>query len=206
MKDLNRRKHWETIYETKELHEVSWYQPKPEQSLELILKDKPNKDVALIDIGGGDSFLAEHLLNEGYHNISVLDISANSITRAKERMGVEAASINWIVSDIIEFEPKGQYDIWHDRAAFHFLTAPDEIEQYVALATRSLSQNGRLIIGTFSKKGPTKCSGIDIMQYSVQNLEKTFQASFELEESITVEHPTPFGSKQEFVFCVFRKK
>src|SRR5690606_5640055 len=149
------------IYETKTLKEVSWYQPIPETSLEFIQKMSIPKDAAIIDIGGGDSFLVDYLLDLGFSNISVLDISEKAIERAKERLGNSAEKVNWIVSDITEFESEKRFDLWHDRAAFHFLTNENDIQKYVELTRKLIRKNGALIIGTFSEYGPKKCSGIE---------------------------------------------
>lgn len=205
MSDFNRKNHWENIYNTKKLNEVSWYQPKPEISLDFILAANPDKDDAIIDIGGGDSFLADHLLETGFSNITVLDISAKAIERAKKRIGNKAERVKWIVSDIIDFTPTQQYDIWHDRAAFHFLTNEKEVKKYVAIAEQSIVQNGQLVIGTFSSNGPKKCSGIEIKQYAAENLAATFGSAFNLLNPKIIEHPTPFDTVQEFLFCSFQK-
>lgn len=206
MNTEDRKKHWENIYDTKQLNEVSWYQPKPKTSLELILANNSSTNISIIDIGGGDSFLVDNLLDADFTNVSVLDISANAIERAKERLDKNADKANWIVSDITEFTPSHQYNIWHDRAAFHFLTKDSDIEKYIAIAKKGIAPNGSLLIGTFSKNGPTKCSGIEIKQYSAEELEATFQGGFELLDSKVIEHSTPFDTIQEFVFCSFRRK
>lgn len=202
---MDKKTHWETIYQTKELENVSWYQPKPQTSIDLIEKAARSSEDAIIDIGGGDSFLAEHLLDLGFTNITVLDISSAAIERAKVRMGERASRVKWIVSDILAFHPTEKYAIWHDRAAFHFINQAEEIEQYVEKASASLRTNGELIIGTFSVDGPLKCSGIDITQYSERSLEKTFDPHFRLESTLRVDHPTPFDTVQNFVFGTFKK-
>ena len=150
MENQERKKHWENIYQTKQLNEVSWYQPVPQTSLDLISKYVKSFDAKIIDIGGGDSFLVDHLIELGYTNISVLDISEAAIERAKIRLGENANKVSWIVSDISKFEPTEKYDFWHDRAAFHFLTNKVEIQSYVQLVQASINSNGILSIGTFS--------------------------------------------------------
>jgi len=205
MTDFNRKKHWENIYETKTLKEVSWFQPTPETSLDFIQKMNLPKDAAIIDIGGGDSFLVDHLLNLEFSNISILDISEKAIERAQKRFGTKANLVKWIVSDITEFKPKEKYDFWHDRAAFHFLTNPKDMRKYVEIAEKSINQNGLLFIGTFSENGPKKCSGIEIKQYSEESLKAIFQNSFVPIESFTIDHKTPFDTIQNFLFCGFRK-
>jgi len=198
--NFNRKYHWENIYSTKQLNEVSWYQPTPETSLRFIEKLDLNKDAAIVDIGGGDSFLVDHLLELGYTNISVLDISEKAIDRAKVRLGKNADKVTWIVSDINDFKPAQKYDVWHDRAAFHFLNSASEIDRYSELAQNHLTENGSLIIGTFSKNGPLKCSGIEITQYNAEDLQKVF-SDLKLIEEQTIKHPTPFDTTQSFTFC-----
>lgn len=201
--EINRKNHWETVYETKQPNEVSWTQEKPTTSLDFIRETRLDKSAKIIDIGGGDSKLVDFLLEEGYENITVLDISANALERAKKRLGAKAEKVNWIVSDITEFKPETAYDIWHDRAAFHFLTTPEQIKKYSEIIQEWV--NGFLIIGTFSENGPKKCSGLDITQYSEVKLEKQFSDGFKNLKCITEDHLTPFETKQNFTFCVFEK-
>lgn len=205
MEPFNRKAHWETIYDTKALNEVSWYQPTPRTSLDFIQK-YAEKDDAILDVGGGDSFLVDHLLELGYTNISVLDISENAIERAQKRLGDKAKKVKWIVSDITEFEPKESYNIWHDRAVFHFLTDVKDIEKYQQIVAAALSPKGKKLIGTFSESGPKKCSGIEIKQYSENLLKETFKKDFEPLECFFENHTTPFDTIQNFVFCSFEKK
>ena len=205
MENQERKKHWENIYQTKQLNEVSWYQPVPQTSLDLISKYVKSFEAKIIDIGGGDSFLVDHLIELGYTNISVLDISEAAIERAKIRLGENANKVSWIVNDISKFEPTEKYDFWHDRAAFHFLTNKEEIQSYAQLVQASINSNGVLAIGTFSENGPLKCSGIEITQYTEDSLSNLFTNGFEKIESFLVDHPTPFDTVQNFVFGVFRK-
>lgn len=206
MSDFNRKNHWENIYQTKELNEVSWYQPTPTTSLNFIHKMNISKDSKIIDIGGGDSFLVDNLLEQGYKNITVLDISEAAIQKAKIRLGKNASKINWIVSDITQFEPTEKYDFWHDRAVFHFLTNENDINKYLELVRNNLNGNGKLLIGTFSETGPTKCSGIEIKQYSSELLKDTFKDILLPEFCENINHPTPFDTVQNFTFCGFSKK
>jgi len=206
MIEFNRKKHWENIYQTKNLDEVSWYQPNPETSLSFFEKYKIDKNANIIDVGGGDSFLVENLLKLGYQNITVLDISENAIGKAKMRLGKKADIVKWIVSDIIDFKPTEKYDVWHDRAAFHFFTDKTDIEYYKSISSKRISKNGLLIMGTFSDKGPKKCSGIEIQQYSEEKLSEQFEDIFEKVECFTIDHQTPFNTLQNFIFCVFKKK
>lgn len=206
MENFNRKNHWESIYQTKQLNEVSWYQPVPQTSLDLISKYVKSYDAKIIDIGGGDSFLVDHLLQLGYTNISVLDISEAAIERAKIRLGENANKVSWIVCDISKFEPTEKYDFWHDRAAFHFLTDKEDINRYISTVNKAITTNGILTIGTFSESGPKKCSGIEITQYTEESLANLFPNEFEKIESFYVDHSTPFDTVQNFVFGVFRKK
>ena len=200
---MDTKKHWDTVYETKTPDQVSWTQEKPEISLELIQEANLPKTAKIIDIGGGDSTLVDFLLEEGYQNITVLDISAKALDRAKTRLGYKAKDVEWIVSDIIDFQPTQTYDLWHDRAAFHFLTIKESLEKYTSIVNEFVAE--RLIIGTFSKQGPTKCSGLEISQYDEKSLAKVFESHFEKVKCLTTDHVTPFETIQNFQFCSFRK-
>ena len=205
MEKFDRRAHWETIYKTKELKEVSWFQPTPETSLDFFTHFNVPSTAKIIVIGGGDSFLVDHLLDKGYEDISVLDISAAAIERAKQRLGDRASQVKWIVEDAASFIPTEKYDFWHDRAAFHFLTEEQEISNYLATAYENIKPSGVLVIGTFSKQGPRKCSGIEIKQYSETSMSDRIKNFFEKIKCFMVDHHTPFGVIQNFVFCSFRK-
>lgn len=202
---MDRKAHWENIYNTKELHEVSWYQPKPEHSLSLIASIDPKKDAKIIDVGGGDGYLVDHLLEMNFSDIHVLDISKKAIERAQERLGNHKAAVQWHVSDVVEFAPQTTYDIWHDRAAFHFLTDSNDVKKYKTLVNESITTGGYLILGTFSKEGPTKCSGIEIQQYNIEDLADFFAPEFKLIEGKYVDHGTPFDTVQNFTFVVLEK-
>ncbi len=206
MEHFDRKSHWENIYTTKELKDVSWFQPKPSTSLNFIEQFNVPLTAKIIDIGGGDSFLVDHLLELGYEDLTVLDISEAALNRAKERLGDQADKVKWIVADASSFEPKESYDFWHDRAAFHFLTAEEDIENYLRTVKRSLQPNGILVIGTFSEQGPTKCSGIEIKQYSEASMVERLKNDFEKISCVTVDHQTPFDTVQNFVFCSFKHK
>lgn len=203
---MNNKEHWENIYSTKKSDEVSWFQPYPTTSMEFVDLFKLPVDSAIIDIGGGDSCLADALLEKNYSKITVLDISANAIDRAKKRLGEKADKVNWIVSDILEFIPKEKYDFWHDRAAFHFLTSEEKINQYVRIATNSINKNGILVLGTFAEDGPVKCSGLDIKQYNENSIASKFETDFRRIFCKTEVHETPFHTMQHFLFCSFQKK
>lgn len=205
MKDL--KSHWEHIYQTKKLDEVSWYQPNPETSLNYIKALNISKDAKILDVGGGDSFLADFLLKLGYTNVSVLDISEEAVARAKNRLGADADKINWIVCDASEFISTEKYDLWHDRAAFHFLTEGNKKQAYLRNLENALTPGAFVIIGTFSENGPKKCSGIEISQYSNEALSDLFPSeSFEKLGCEYIDHSTPSGAVQNFSFCRFKKK
>lgn len=203
---MNRKEHWENLYQTKQLNEVSWYQPTPETSLDFIQELKLPKTAKIIDIGGGDSFLIDHLLDLGYQDITVLDIAETALNRAQKRLGDRASKVHWIVADAANFKPTRHYDCWHDRAAFHFLTQEHEIEKYIATVQQNLNPKGTLIIGTFSEQGPEKCSGIPIRQYSEITMSERFKKHFEKIICHTIVHQTPFDTQQNFIFCRFQKK
>jgi len=162
------------------------------------------KDAAIIDIGAGESRFVDFLLENGYQNISVLDISQKAIEKKQESLGEKAKQVQWIVSDIVDFVPTQKYAFWHDRAAFHFLTEDQDIEKYQTLLNHAISENGVLLIGTFSETGPKKCSGLEIRQYSSQSLEALL-GTFQKMECWNDQHPTPFDTLQDFIFCSFRK-
>ncbi len=197
------KNHWEKVYETKQPNEVSWTQEVPKTSIEFIHSFNLPKTARIIDVGGGDSKLVDFLLDEGYENITVLDISSKALERAKIRLGDKASRVTWIASDVTEFQTDTTYDIWHDRATFHFLTTTAQIKQYLDIANSVV--NGYLTIGTFSENGPTKCSGLEIKQYSESELEKQLAKGFDKIRCITEDHTTPFNTRQNFLFCSFRK-
>lgn len=201
---MGQKAYWDNIYTIKQPHEVSWTQAKPVHSLQLIENCGMDKSARIIDIGGGDSNLVDFLVEAGYENISVLDISEKAIERAKLRLGDNSKKVNWIVSDVTDFQPTESYDIWHDRAAFHFLIAPEQIGKYVSIVSKSV--NKTLIIGTFSDEGPLKCSGLEICQYTAEKMQETFGEHFELKESFKDNHTTPFDTTQNFLYCRFEKK
>lgn len=201
---LNRKNHWETVYETKNPNEVSWTQEVPKTSLEFIRSFNLDKNAKIIDIGGGDSTLVDYLINEGFENITVLDISSKSLEKAKVRLGKNADKVTWIVSDITEFEPNTSYDVWHDRAAFHFLTTTEQIKKYLEIANQSVTSF--MIIGTFSENGPRKCSGLEIKQYTNAQLTQEFKNGFDKIRCTKEDHLTPFDTKQNFLYCSFKRQ
>ncbi|MEY3324490.1 MAG: hypothetical protein RLZ11_804 [Bacteroidota bacterium] len=198
------QQHWENIYKTKQPHEVSWTQSVPTTSLEFIHNFHPAKNSSIIDVGGGDSRLVDHLLDEGFTNVTVLDISEEAIKRAQNRLGDKKKLVTWIVSDVLEFKPDQSYDIWHDRAAFHFQTEETAINNYIDLINKAVAKY--VIVGTFSTNGPTKCSGINIKQYDSSAMKARFENNnFKNTTCKYEDHITPSGSVQNFTFCGFKR-
>tara|TARA_R100001369_G_scaffold44260_1_gene70339 strand:- start:1421 stop:2035 length:615 start_codon:yes stop_codon:yes gene_type:complete len=200
------KSHWEEVYDKKSYKDASWYQEKPETSLKFIAELDLPECSKIIDVGGGDSNLVDYLLKEGYRDISVLDISEKALEKAKTRLNDEAEKVNWIVADASEFEAIQVYHLWHDRAAFHFLTEEKQIENYIRTLENSVASGGFVILATFSKEGPEKCSGRTIKQYSKEDLQKLLQDKFALLKCENLDHKTPTGAIQNFTFCCFRKK
>ena len=204
--EVSEQQHWNKVYGTKAENEVSWFQPYPKTSIAFVkLFDLP-LTANIIDVGGGDSHFVDALLDKGYQNIWVLDISDIAIEKAKQRLGAKAANIHWIVSDVTTFTPTVQFDFWHDRAAFHFLTSEDKIYQYVSIAENAIKKDGYLILGTFSENGPEKCSGLAIKQYSETSMSARFEVAFDRIKCISEDHTTPFNTVQNFLFCSFKKR
>jgi SAM-dependent methyltransferase len=202
---MTSKAHWDRVYSSKPAEAVSWFAPHLETSLKLIHAASTNKDAAIIDIGGGESTLVDDLFNEGYQNLSVLDISQKAIDVAKGRMGQNADRLHWYCADITQASlPEAHFDIWHDRAAFHFLTKPSDRARYVEQVKRSVKHGGYVIMATFGPEGPTQCSDLDVVRYDTQKLRDQFGNSFELLQSSTEIHQTPMGTTQQFLYCFFR--
>jgi len=200
---INRKEHWEKVYRTKGPHEVSWTQGIPKTSLEFIHQCNLAKSAYILDIGSGDSTLVDHLLDEGYYNIYLLDISKEALGKTRIRLGDKAEKVRWLICDILDFKSNLKFDLWHDRATFHFFTKADEIRRYINTA-RQLTK-GYLTIATFSDKGPEKCSGLEIKRYSERLLQKELSDGFEKIRCITEDHITPFNTAQNFLFCSFKR-
>ena len=201
--DKSSQKHWDQVFKTKNSKQLSWTQEIPKTSLEFIHSFGLAKTAKIIDIGGGDSKLVDYLVDEGFENITVLDISSTALENAKSRLGEKAQKVNWIVCDVTEFHPDTQFDVWHDRATFHFLTTSDQIEKYLETARNVVS--GFLTIGTFSDQGPDKCSGLQVKQYSEEKLTSELQNGFDKIRCLTEDHVTPFHTTQNFLFCSFKR-
>lgn len=202
---MDSKEHWENVYANKQPQEVSWFQQYPKTSMEFVELFKISKNSAVIDIGGGDSLLVDALIEKGFTNITVLDISKNAIEKAKVRLGEKAKLVKWVVSDVLHFKPEENYDFWHDRAAFHFLANEAQADEYVKIATKAISKDRFLVLGTFSENGPKKCSGLDIKQYSEHSLSGKFEKDFKRVICKTEDHVTPFETTQNFLFCSFKK-
>ena len=200
---MDKKQHWEKVYTTKQPHEVSWTQDVPKTSLHFIHSFNLPETASIIDIGGGDSKLVDHLLDEGFEHITVLDISEQALDRARKRLGTRAGKVKWIVADVNEFTPTGSYNVWHDRAAFHFLTAADEVAHYLDITRKAV--NGYMVMGTFSENGPEKCSGLPVKQYDEAQLQQQLSNGFEKLKCIHENHITPFNTSQNFLFCSFKR-
>ena len=201
----DRRSHWEKVYEEKRFTDVSWYQDLPATSLELIAGAVLERSDPIIDIGGGASTLVDHLIELGYTDLTVLDISAQALAQAGERLGDRAEHVAWTVADITRFEPPRRYRMWHDRAVLHFLVDAADRERYVAALQRALAPDGYVVLATFGPEGPLKCSGLDVRRYSVEMMAELLGPEFELEEDKLEMHETPFGGSQQFLFSRWRR-
>ena len=205
MSDASRKAHWENVYSTKSENEVSWFQESPAPSLELIDLAGPTSDAAIVDIGGGASRLVDQLLARGFKNVTVLDLSEAALAAAKVRLGDQAAQVLWVAADVTKWYPSQSFDIWHDRAAFHFLTDPADRAAYVARLNKSIKPGGSVIIGTFALDGPEKCSGLPINRYDAASLGEVLGSGFGLVHTRRHEHATPWAAIQRFQFSVFRR-
>ena len=200
---FDRKKHWGNVYQDKSYSELSWYQKEPKLSLELIRSTNVASNDAIIDVGGGASVLVDYLSKESFTNLTVLDISENAIAMAKKRLGDTAKSIEWIVSDITQFDTSQKFSLWHDRALFHFLTDPSDREIYVKALIKAIRTEGHLIIATFATGGPEKCSGLEIVQYDSEKMIAELGDNFSLVEERKEIHITPANKEQEFIFFHF---
>jgi SAM-dependent methyltransferase len=206
MNDADRGAHWENVYRTKGEREVSWFQETPSISLELIRSAGATRHSAIVDIGGGASRLVDGLVDEGFAAITVLDLSESALAAARTRLGQAAAGVTWIVADVVSWKPLQRYDIWHDRAAFHFLTDADDRTAYVERLREALQPGGHAIIATFALDGPERCSGLPVIRHDAVSLGKVLGSAFNLVETRRHDHHTPMGSTQRFQFSVFRRE
>ena len=203
---MTAKTHWDSVYRTKAADAVSWYAPHLRESLRYVRQAASGKNAAIIDVGGGESTLVDDLLAAGYRDITVLDISATAIDVARRRLGSSGESVKWRVADILEVElAPARYDIWHDRAVYHFLTNDEQRQRYVEQVLVGLKPGGFAIVGTFGPEGPQTCSGLPVARYSPSELHRTFGAPFQLLDSSFEQHATPSGSRQQFVYCFCRR-
>lgn len=204
---MDPKTHWQAVYESKRPTDVSWYRPHLEISLDLIRTSGVDFDGKIIDVGGGASTLVDDLLTAGYKNLTVLDVSDAALDCARHRLKERASAVTWIAGDVTKTQfPENYFDIWHDRAVFHFLTGKTDREKYIAQARHALRPSGHLIIATFGPEGPEKCSGLDVVKYSAEKLADTFGAGFTLLDSRLEDHATPGGKVQQFLYCVFQHR
>jgi len=203
---MDRKQHWENVYRTKRPSEVSWYQVEADVSVRLIQEVAPERSAPILDVGSGTSVLVAQLVAAGYDDVTVLDISGAAIAAAQARLGPSAARIRWIEADILDAQlPDSRYQVWHDRAVFHFLTEPADRAKYVAQVRRAVPPGGHALVAAFAEDGPTRCSGLDVMRYSPASLHAEFGAGFRLVKSERDEHRTPGGSTQMFTYCLCQR-
>jgi len=203
---MENKTHWEHIYHTKESTQVSWYQRHPRLSLQYIQNTGVGKSAHIIDVGGGTSTLVDHLLDNGFQHITVLDIAAAALEVAQQRLGQRATLVTWLEADITQTTlPHHEYDIWHDRAVFHFLTKAQDRQNYINTVKEAVKPGGHVIMATFANNGPERCSGLEVARYDPQSLHNEFGTDFELLDSTREEHHTPFGTEQKFIYCYCRK-
>jgi SAM-dependent methyltransferase len=202
---MDTKKHWDTVYTTKGPENVSWFRPHLERSLAFFDLAQLPRNAAVIDVGGGASTLVDDLLERGYSNITVLDISEAALEAARTRLGERGSRVHWICADVTKAQlPRGAYDFWHDRAVFHFLRDPDASSRYVEAVRRSLKPGGHIVVATFGPHGPEKCSGLEVMRFTPEALHDEFGSEFLQLASTTEKHTTPWGTEQEFVYCYCR--
>lgn len=203
---MERKAHWEGVYTSRQPTEVSWYQAEPTRSVELLREAGAGPDTAIIDIGGGDSTFVDAVLAEQLGRVTVLDISGAALARAQARLGARASEVSWIEADVTRVQlPAQAFDVWHDRAVFHFLTRAEERARYVATAAAALRPGGALLISTFALEGPTRCSGLEVARYGPLELAREFGPAFALERSFADVHRTPSGVEQQFTVAVLRR-
>ena len=199
---MDAKSHWERVYRTKQPNEVSWYRPHLDISLQLIEGAAPNRDAQIIDVGGGESTLVDDLLARRYHNLSILDVSSTALAVAKERLGDSANTVNWLCGNVTTIDlTRHQYDVWHDRAVFHFMTESKDRAAYVRQVAHAVKPGGHVIVATFGPEGPAQCSGLDVVRYDPESLHGEFGTSFRLVKHLTELHLTPAGLIQQFIYC-----
>lgn len=202
---MDRERHWESVYEGADLTQVSWFQSRPAESLRFIEAAALDKSATILDVGGGTSTLVDSLLDLGYVHLGVLDVSPRAIAVSRERLGSRADAVEWYVGDVTHFRSPHPWDLWHDRAVFHFLTTPEDQHTYGAMLKQALTLDGQVVIATFGPDGPTRCSGLDVCRHDADSLGEALGGWLELVEQELVEHTTPSGVTQQFLFSRFRR-
>ena len=203
---MDRRDHWNRVYQSKTPENVSWYQRRPDLSLALIAASGVAKDAFIIDVGGGASVLVDHLLDLGYSKLAVLDLAGSALSASKARLGTRAATVEWHEADVTDFVPPHRYALWHDRAVFHFLTAAEDRARYVGTLRRALEPDGAAVISTFAPEGPPKCSGLDVVRYDEQSIAAELGEEFRLQEMRRETHLTPWQAEQRFNYFRFKRQ
>lgn len=203
---MDQKKHWETIYQTKDVHTVSWFQPEARESLELITRFAPDRNSSIIDVGGGASVLVDDLITAGYGDVTVLDVSETALEISRHRLGDDARRVKWIAADVRDVPLDGTYTVWHDRAVFHFLTDAADRRAYVAQVERTVVPGGYVLIATFAEDGPATCSGLPVVRYSPASLHSEFGAAFRIVTTEHEDHHTPGGREQSFLYCLCRRE
>jgi ubiquinone/menaquinone biosynthesis C-methylase UbiE len=203
---MQAKDHWEKVYSTKPATSVSWFQEHAATSLNIIRSTGVTQEAAIIDVGGGASTLVDDLLGSGYRNLSVLDLSLAALVAAQQRLGALSSQVAWLEADVTKVDlPQHHFDVWHDRAVFHFLTTPEDRAAYVATVLRAVKPGGHVVVATFAEDGPTQCSGLPVVRYRAEELHAEFGEAFKLLQHAREVHQTPFGTEQQFVYCYCRK-
>ena len=205
MNTLERQAHWQNVYQTKDEQAVSWFQERPDISLDLIHAASIDTSASIIDIGGGASRLVDALISEGFKTVAILDLSEKALAKSKARLGTKAEQVEWIVADVTKWQPSQTYDVWHDRAALHFLTDPMDRAAYVERVLKAVRASGHVIIGTFAPDGPERCSGLSVVRHDAATLGELLGPSFALVETRRHDHQTPSGVIQKFQFSRFQR-
>jgi len=203
---MDQKKHWESIYRTKDVHTVSWFQREARESLELITRFAADRTAPIIDVGGGASVLVDDLLTAGYTDVTVLDVSETALEISRERLGAAAARVKWIAADVRDAPLDREYIVWHDRAVFHFLTRAADRQAYVAQVERTVRPGGYVLVATFAEDGPATCSGLPVVRYSAESLHSEFGPAFRIVTSEHEDHHTPGGREQSFLYCLCRRE
>jgi len=201
-----RRDHWESVYSSRAFTDVSWFEPRPERSLQLVERTAVGREDAIIDIGGGASTLVDHLLDDGFSDITVLDVAARPLEQAQERLGERAIDVEWVVSDVTAFRPSRTWQLWHDRAALHFLVDEQDRARYVEVLKTALEPGGHVVLATFGPDGPLQCSGLEIRRYSIDRVEDLLGPEFVLQSQELENHITPMGSNQQFLYSCWTRR